>query len=353
MTSYAAYDAGLPCKNANCKSHGRPHPNCRCYGDMADGGDVRPFCSQSRSHESGCEYFSDGGDVAYIDPHHAVAGHFANGGLVGVLKMHEKPDLDHYDKSVAKGHKNLDDTIGKIFNNERLSKLEDRSKQHAHIEKWLDSGGAANDIHQANYADGGQVEKHHSPLHGHPIEQAYPDQNIVLNAAKGRVSGYLHSLKPQANAPKLAFDREPDQKQQKKIYKDALTIADHPLSILHEVDKGTVSPDHVKHLNAMYPEMGEALQKKITEKIIRAQMDGKRPSHKIRQGLSLLMGTPLSSEFTHQNIQAAQAVFAAKKPESQPQPGASHPKSNLSKLSKSEQAYQTGNQSLVRRSQKI
>lgn len=59
------YDQGLPCLNPNCKSHGRPHPNCRCYGRMAEGGKVMNlrYCAHGKGHQSDCEYFKDGGQV--------------------------------------------------------------------------------------------------------------------------------------------------------------------------------------------------------------------------------------------------------------------------------------------------
>lgn len=54
-----AYDAGLPCQNPNCRSQGKPHANCECYGSMAEGGDVS-FCSKSKKHNENCQYFAEG-----------------------------------------------------------------------------------------------------------------------------------------------------------------------------------------------------------------------------------------------------------------------------------------------------
>jgi len=54
-----ASNAGLPCLNPNCKSHGVPHPNCRCYSggeSFSKGGKVGHFCSTSREHQPDCEY---------------------------------------------------------------------------------------------------------------------------------------------------------------------------------------------------------------------------------------------------------------------------------------------------------
>lgn len=353
-----------PCKNPNCKSYGEPHPNCRCYGEMAEGGEVS-FCNGP--HQSECEYYSDGvtGSIGHLNPHHAVAGHMAHHGILGMLKMAKEQDLGKYDKSVQKGHDRVEEAIDRVLQGEKHPPMESREKHHKMIDEWISRGGITRDIqhemHKQNspamMADGGPVQKtHEGVLHGHPIEQAYPDQNILLQQAKGRVSNYLSSLKPQEHAPRLAFDAPPDQSVQKKAYAKALKIADHPMSVLHAVTNGTIQPDEIRHLKAMYPEVLDAVQKKITEKVIHAQLDCKRPDHKVRQGLSLLMGTALSGEYTPLGIQAAQSVFAPKKvpqPE-QPQQGASpQGPSKKSALSKSDSAFLTGGQALSKRQQRV
>lgn len=64
------YSKGLPCLNPHCKSHGKPHPNCRCYSggeNFAEGGEVG-FCSEAREHNHDCEYhLADGGEVPKFD----------------------------------------------------------------------------------------------------------------------------------------------------------------------------------------------------------------------------------------------------------------------------------------------
>lgn len=54
-----------PCLNPACKSHGKPHPNCQCYSNMAEGGEASHFCSKEQMHEKGCEYYADGGEVDF------------------------------------------------------------------------------------------------------------------------------------------------------------------------------------------------------------------------------------------------------------------------------------------------
>ena len=65
----APYNAGLPCLNPHCKSHGKPHPNCRCYSggeSYAEGGEVENYCSQNKPHQKYCEYFADGGEAGNV-----------------------------------------------------------------------------------------------------------------------------------------------------------------------------------------------------------------------------------------------------------------------------------------------
>lgn len=57
-----------PCLNPNCKSNGRPHPNCRCYAGMAEGGQVGHFCEQKQPHGPSCEYFAKGGEASGFIP---------------------------------------------------------------------------------------------------------------------------------------------------------------------------------------------------------------------------------------------------------------------------------------------
>ena len=99
--------------------------------------------------------------------------------------------------------------------------------------------------------------------------------------------------------------------------------------------------------------MSREARKRATKKILEAQVDGKKPPYKVRQGLSMLVGAPLSGEMTPQSIQAAQAVFV----KAAPPPPAEKPSSQGSaagkaKLAKSDQAFLTGSQAREKRSQR-
>lgn len=287
----------------------------------------------------------------YVTP--VVLKMLGTGNTEGLMEMFD------YARNVGSGYGAMNKAIDSLFkagtvgiSNAGADKSVDK------IDDWIKSGGTSQEIQQNLYdendspqhlAKGGMVKA----LAKKPtaLETHYPEQNVLLNIARGRVSNYLSSLRPGNNQPKLAFDEHPDTRAQQKSYHKALNIAAKPLSVLDEIKNGTVEPEHVQHLNSMYPEVNNLLQKKLTEKITQSQLNGDRPSSKVRQGLSLFMGTPLSGELQPQSIQAIQAVFANKKP--QPQ-GQGAPKSGSpSKLSKSDQSFLTGGQALQRRAQKV
>ncbi len=225
---------------------------------------------------------------------------------------------------------------------------------------YLDNGGPDQDIKEEsapqseesqNFAQGGKVQEREQGEQN-ALATHYPEQNIIMHTAKGRILNYLNGLRPATNNPKLAFDDEPDTREKKRSYDKAIDIAATPLGVLEEVRKGTLEPEHVAHFNALHPEVGGLLQKKLAEHISRAQLEGKKPSYKVRQGLSLLMGTPLSGEMTPVNIQAAQNVFA--RANAQKAPNQQQPKTtkNTSTLSKADDAFLTGSQAREKRDQR-
>ncbi len=89
--------------------------------------------------------------------------------------------------------------------------------------------------------------------------------------------------------------------------------------------------------------------------IVKAQIDGEKPSYKVRQGMSMFLGAPLSAELMPQNIAAAQAVFVQKKAQQEPDkaPGKSSKTHDSAKaLSKSDKAYLTSDQARETRQQR-
>ena len=154
--------------------------------------------------------------------------------------------------------------------------------------------------------------------------------------------------------PKLAFDDLPDEDQKKKSYQRAMNIALKPAGVLEHIRTGTLEPEHMTHLKAMHPEALGLMQKEVTKRITKAQLKNEKPPHHIRQGLSALLGVPLSAEFSAAGIAAAQSVFASPQqpgpPQGQTPVKAKH---RTAPLAKADQAYLTGDQARERRAQKV
>lgn len=141
--------AYLPCQNPNCKSEGRPHPNCHCYDHihgneknritredpgvqfpgttrgmkrkkmrgggykyMAKGGSVEAsdnYCSLGVAHGPSCEYFADGGSVSTQEypqeTHDHSAAHHGLGGMLSNVGNAKLKDPDQHDQTLLNIHK--------------------------------------------------------------------------------------------------------------------------------------------------------------------------------------------------------------------------------------------------------
>lgn len=235
----------------------------------------------------------------------------------------------NYADVVNKGSKALLDGAESVISGSGQSILSgaitDKNRQK--LMDYNNSGGLYQELQNSQatldvpqYAEGGLVTKpvETSATAPNGIEKTYPEHNLLLQQAKSRVFNYLNGLRPAINPPKLPYDEQPDQTEQTKTYSKACDIALDPLSILNHVKEGTLEPDHVQHLNSMYPEVAGQINKKLSERMIKGQLKQESPPpYKVRQGLSMLMGNPVDSSFTSSSVQAAQMTFV---PPQQPQP---------------------------------
>lgn len=157
MTTYGAWDAGLPCKNPNCKSHGKPHPNCKCYGGHGDeaGAAARKAFGKklgakvakaghkavqtakgltkavkSKGEAFGSDVpnqwqFAHGGEVtsnncAYDYPHHPDCQYFQSGGSVNDILQNidipedTKNELRDIDKQVEESRKPAEQNLENV-----------------------------------------------------------------------------------------------------------------------------------------------------------------------------------------------------------------------------------------------
>lgn len=390
----SAYDAGLPCKNPYCKSHGKPHPNCRCYAGgsrYATGGEVhcpgphkkdcplymeKPYQigtpemdlssliapSEEDKWAQGTE---DRGDTVapallHLGASSLLGGNFGgtyqdpSSGMKGISNAKMKKALDQHKQMPIMSDKDMADKLTKKHSNKLASAVVQRmmkngesngfenvlsyisqSKQgHGHIKKAIDSlfGDKAYKLSRATKDDNDKVDKYLSlnqfekdltpepqayaeggVVNGanHPMETALPDHNMMIQAAKARVNNYLNNQRP-VKPQGLTFDTTHESPDKKRHYQSALSIANNPLGIMDSVKSGDLTNESLNHFKSMYPEGHNYLSKKMTERIIKAQLNGEKPPYKSRQAMSLFLGANLDSTFTPQSIMAAQATFGGK-----------------------------------------
>jgi hypothetical protein len=170
---------------------------------------------------------------------------------------------------------------------------------------------------------------HFAPLHA---------QALSKTAAK--TSQYLNSIAPNVNkqAP-LDSNLKPNPVAEAS-YKSALKIAQQPLIVVDKLNKGTLVPDDIKHLNALYPNFYQQLQQKIHEQMIEQVNKGKEIPYQKRLMLSMFQGQAMDSTMTPQAIISAQPV-----PKLPPQPPAPvKTRRGTSTLGKMPNQYKTSTQ---------
>lgn len=287
--------------------------------------------------------------------------------------------LDHA-ANVSKGAQKLNNGIESLFkyggqafvesqaleaNREKLRKFIENGDQNQQIMNDFSQSQSSQDVQGAQgFADGGVVEHQammpppppgqSSFMNSNPaVTQHYPEQSMIMTAAKGRINNYLNSVRPQKNVNKLPFDRDIPNKKAEREYDKVLDMANQPLSILSSIKNGSLTMDQMKHFTNLYPELYNQLGKKITQKITQLQVSDERPPYKLRKTLSLFLNAPLDSSMTPMAIQAAQAVFAKQKMQSQGQTPAQSPKKGTAPLSKMPGNYMTSSQARETRQNKI
>jgi hypothetical protein len=261
-----------------------------------------------------------------------------------------------YAKQANNGYNLINTTIDGLFTvvpQQALdTELRDRNKYK--LKKFIEDGGInqqIQDITVPQYAEGGEVQ---SPLlpEDDAIATHFPEQNMLLSMAKGRISNYLSSQQPATITPHLAFDDTPPDHEAESRYNDVLELANDPLSVIRHIGTGTLLPEHMQHMQAMYPEVITLMQKQMTDRITRAQLAGEKPPFHVIQGMSLFLGANLDGSLTPESMQAAQSVFAGQK-QQQAQQNPVKNKRGTSSLSDVSENYLTGDQARQKRQSNV
>lgn len=285
----------------------------------------------------------------------APANEYVTDAAISALLTNEAAGVSHvvhYANQITKGVRAANEGIDALFTG-GASKVAPEISDNVidELKEFIEAGQIQKQIENTKqeqpsaFARGGMV-----PEPNNQFEKVLPEQNMLLNVAKGRISNYLNSQRPLANTPKLPFDKRNKDAARERGYSKALGLAASPLKVLDSVNKGSLTPEDMKHFVALYPDVHKYLSKQMTKRIVQAQLSGETPPYKKRQSMSLFLGAPLDSTFTPSAMMAIQNTFIAKQV-AQQQQAPQQNKKGTSSLSKSSNQYQTDEQSREKRMQ--
>lgn len=261
-------------------------------------------------------------------------------------------ELEHgtvYAEHVGQGMKKIDKAVKSIFDDEKIELPNEQDvKARDKLHEYVAEGRLQEEIAAETGAEHPEGESPASEG-SDPLAKHFPDQNMMLQAAKARVVGLLNAQRPQPQQT-LPFDQPFVPKMQKRRYETALDLAVDPLGILNRVKTGMITPSEIQVFQAMYPELHSVLAQKLTEQIAQGQVDKTQVPMNVRRSLSMFLGTALSATMTPQSIQTIQNIYA-KKRAPPPQPAAA-PKKTSASLTKAAQGSQTNAQALAARQQR-
>lgn len=173
-----------------------------------------------------------------------------------------------------------------------------------------------------------------------------PNHSMQMGETAARVVGYLNSQRP--HEEKMApLDQKPVVNQvQKAEYEKALDLAEQPLTILQDIKDGTIRPQDVSAIKAMYPSLYNKLSMNMNHEILEHVSSGNEIPYKTRLGMSLFLGHPLDSTMTQQGIMSAQMTMM--KPATQPQQMMPKSKMSATQMKSAISEFQTPQQARIK-----
>lgn len=163
-----------------------------------------------------------------------------------------------------------------------------------------------------------------------------PQHNQANGVIMANATNYLNSLRPDLDK-KAPLDSQPKENAvQKSVYDRQVAIAEQPLLVLQHVKNGTVQPQDLVTLKAIYPSLYAKLAQGLTTQMTDHLSKGEIIPYHTRMGLSVFMGQPMDSTMTPQAIMANQAAAVQTAQQKAPAP-----QKSMNSLSKLSMAYAT------------
>jgi hypothetical protein len=225
--------------------------------------------------------------------------------------------------AVIEGEKRLTKSVGNVFFMNQYTQPAASEKTIERLKKAVDKVAENPETMLEMEADAG----HYLPDH------AASGAMTALGAIQ-----YLASLKPDTTpVGPLDPPRVPNSFEQAR-YRNALEIAENPLSVLESVKNGTITTNEIQDLSSMYPALYSRMKSKLLEGLVNLKTEKSLVPYKTRLSMAMFLAMPLDASMSPQSIMSAQVVPSMQAQQLQA------PRPNSNKLSKLASSYQTSTQ---------
>lgn len=130
---------------------------------------------------------------------------------------------------------------------------------------------------------------------GQDLAQYEPAHASAQAGVVARAMQVINAAKPKEQQLGMLDKPVPPGKYQQAEYEKTLNIVQNPMSVLHKIGKGALTPNELGVFKTVYPDLHNLMSEKITNHLIKMKTNGMQVPYKQRLSLSMFMGTPLDS----------------------------------------------------------
>lgn len=201
--------------------------------------------------------------------------------------------------ATIKGQRALSSASDALFKPGASKALSDLTPKPSDIEKLSDWVAKGDANPQSLMAVGDSQVGHYLPQY----------QTAMAQKA-AQVHTYLSQAKPQPYQQGLFGKTVDPSKAQETAFNRTLEIAQQPLTLLKQMDKGTLTLKDVTDVKSMHPDAFKAMSQSLVNAITTASSKGDTIPYHLRQMITLFLGNPVDPTLSQPSIAAFQAVHA-------------------------------------------
>lgn len=137
-----------------------------------------------------------------------------------------------------------------------------------------------------------------------------PNTSGAIQQATIRATQFLASKIPIPTETNQFSEPYEPSKSEMATFERYLNIADKPTLALEQVREGTLTPETIETLTAIYPKLYDHMKQAVVEEATKMINKKKPIPYSVKQSVSHFIGVPMDSTMTPQSIMANQATYA-------------------------------------------